>query len=69
MPYSAKDLRARRTVGARNSSVLPVTFDRDDEPEVALVIVLDRSWSMNGAPMEPSKAAAVPRPARCRPRS
>jgi uncharacterized membrane protein len=38
--------------------VLPVTFDRDDEPDVALVIVLDRSWSMNGTPMELSKAAA-----------
>jgi uncharacterized membrane protein len=38
--------------------VLPVTFDRDDEPEVALVIVLDRSWSMNGPAMELSKAAA-----------
>lgn len=38
--------------------VLPVTFDRDDEPEVALVIVLDRSWSMNGAAMELSKTAA-----------
>ena len=38
--------------------VLPVTFDRDDEPEVALVIVLDRSWSMNGTAMELSKTAA-----------
>ena len=38
--------------------VLPVTFDREDEPEVALVIVLDRSWSMNGVAMELSKAAA-----------
>ena len=38
--------------------VLPVTFDRDDEPAVALVIVLDRSWSMNGTAMELSKAAA-----------
>ena len=38
--------------------VLPVTFDRDDEPAVALVIVLDRSWSMNGTAMDLSKAAA-----------
>ncbi|MEO8483520.1 MAG: VWA domain-containing protein [Acidobacteriota bacterium] len=38
--------------------ILPVTFDRDDEPEVALVIVLDRSWSMFGAAMDLSKAAA-----------
>lgn len=38
--------------------VLPVTFDREDEPEVALVIVLDRSWSMNGTAMELSKRAA-----------
>jgi hypothetical protein len=32
----------------------PVTFERRDEPEVALVIVLDRSWSMAGASMERS---------------
>ena len=38
--------------------ILPVTFDRDDEPAVALVIVLDRSWSMNGTAMELSKSAA-----------
>jgi hypothetical protein len=38
--------------------ILPVTFDRDDEPDVALVIVLDRSWSMYGPAMELSKAAA-----------
>jgi len=38
--------------------VLPVTFDREDEPEIALVVVLDRSWSMNGPAMELSKAAA-----------
>ena len=38
--------------------VLPVTFDRDDEPAVALVIVLDRSWSMNGTAMDLSKSAA-----------
>ncbi len=38
--------------------ILPITFDRDDEPAVALVIVLDRSWSMNGPAMELSKSAA-----------
>jgi Ca-activated chloride channel family protein len=36
----------------------PVTFERRDEPEVALVIVLDRSWSMAGSSMELTKAAA-----------
>ena len=36
----------------------PVTFERKDEPEVALVIVLDRSWSMAGASMELTKTAA-----------
>jgi len=36
----------------------PVTFERQDEPAVALVIVLDRSWSMAGASMELTKAAA-----------
>ena len=36
----------------------PVTFERQDEPEVALVIVLDRSWSMAGASMELTKTAA-----------
>ncbi len=48
-------------VGYRHSEIeriLPVTFDRDDEPEVALVIVLDRSWSMYGAAMDLSKTAA-----------
>jgi uncharacterized membrane protein len=39
--------------------VLPVTFDREDEAELALVIVLDRSWSMNGAAMDLSKQAAA----------
>ncbi len=38
--------------------VSPVTFERRDEPEVALVIVLDRSFSMNGPVMELCKAAA-----------
>ena len=36
----------------------PVTFERRDEPEVALVLVLDRSWSMAGTSMELCKAAA-----------
>ena len=36
----------------------PVTFERRDEPEVALVIVLDKSYSMNGAVMELCKGAA-----------
>jgi Ca-activated chloride channel family protein len=52
---------ARPQAGYRRTEmerILPVTFDRDDEPEVALVIVLDRSWSMNGVAMELSKAAA-----------
>lgn len=36
----------------------PVTFERKDEPEVALIIVLDKSWSMAGLVMELCKAAA-----------
>jgi uncharacterized membrane protein len=36
----------------------PVTFERKDEPEVALIIVLDRSWSMAGTSMELTKTAA-----------
>jgi uncharacterized membrane protein len=36
----------------------PVTFERKDEPEVALIIVLDRSWSMAGQVMELCKSAA-----------
>lgn len=38
--------------------VSPVTFERRDEPEIALVIVLDKSFSMNGPVMELCKAAA-----------
>jgi Mg-chelatase subunit ChlD len=52
---------SRTEPGYRESEIeriLPVTFEREDEPEVALVIVLDRSWSMSGLPMELSKAAA-----------
>ena len=47
--------------GYRKSEIerlTPVTFERKDEPEVALVLVLDRSWSMAGASMELCKAAA-----------
>ena len=36
----------------------PVTFERRDEPSLALVLVLDRSWSMNGTSMELCKTAA-----------
>jgi uncharacterized membrane protein len=39
--------------------LMPVTFERKDEPEVALVIVLDKSWSMEGGVMELCKAAAI----------
>ncbi len=38
--------------------VTPVTFERRDEPQVALIIVLDRSWSMSGQSMDLCKAAA-----------
>lgn len=38
--------------------IAPVTFERRDEPEIALVIVLDKSFSMNGQVMELCKAAA-----------
>jgi uncharacterized membrane protein/uncharacterized protein YegL len=38
--------------------LMPVTFERKDEPEVALIIVLDKSWSMAGQVMELCKAAA-----------
>jgi uncharacterized membrane protein len=38
--------------------LLPVTFERKDQPDVALVIVLDKSWSMNGRVIELCKAAA-----------
>lgn len=36
----------------------PVTFERKDEPSLALVLVLDRSWSMAGSSMNLCKAAA-----------
>jgi Ca-activated chloride channel family protein len=36
----------------------PVTFERKDEPSLALVLVLDRSWSMAGSSMDLCKAAA-----------
>jgi uncharacterized membrane protein/uncharacterized protein YegL len=38
--------------------IAPVTFERRDEPEVALVLVLDRSWSMAGPSIDLCKAAA-----------
>ncbi|MEZ5315809.1 MAG: VWA domain-containing protein [Vicinamibacterales bacterium] len=47
--------------GYRNTElerITPVTFERKDEPEVALIIVLDRSWSMAGQVMELCKSAA-----------
>ena len=52
---------SRRTGGYRKTELerlTPVTFERKDEPEVALIIVLDKSWSMAGQPMELCKAAA-----------
>jgi uncharacterized membrane protein len=36
----------------------PVTFERKDIPEVALIIILDKSWSMAGSVMELCKSAA-----------
>ncbi|HEX5069572.1 MAG TPA: VWA domain-containing protein [Vicinamibacterales bacterium] len=50
-----------RNTGYRNTElerITPTTFERKDEPEVALIIVLDKSWSMAGAVMELCKAAA-----------
>ena len=44
--------------GSPLERLAPVTFERRDEPQVALVIVLDRSWSMAGASMELTKTAA-----------
>ncbi len=47
--------------GYRDSPIerlTPVTFERKDEPEVALILVLDRSWSMAGTSMDLCKAAA-----------
>jgi len=37
----------------------PVTFERRDEPSVALILVLDRSWSMAGTSIDLCKAAAA----------
>ncbi len=36
----------------------PVTFERREEPSIALILVLDRSWSMAGTSMDLCKAAA-----------
>ena len=47
--------------GYRNTVIerlTPVTFERKDEPSVALILVLDRSWSMAGQSMDLSKSAA-----------
>ena len=32
--------------------VSPVTYERRDEPDVALILVLDRSWSMAGSSID-----------------
>jgi Ca-activated chloride channel homolog len=48
--------------GYRNTTlerVTPVTFERKDEPSVALILVLDRSWSMAGTSIDLCKAAAA----------
>lgn len=48
--------------GYRNTAlerVTPVTFERKDEPSVALIMVLDRSWSMAGTSIDLCKAAAA----------
>ncbi len=45
----------RRTALER---LMPVTFERRDQPSLALVLVLDRSWSMAGSSMNLCKAAA-----------
>jgi Ca-activated chloride channel family protein len=50
-----------KPAGYRNTElerIAPTTFERKDKPEVALVIVFDRSWSMAGAVLELCKAAA-----------
>ncbi|MEO7192995.1 MAG: VWA domain-containing protein [Vicinamibacterales bacterium] len=50
-----------RVAGYRHTELerlLPVTFERNDDPEVALVIVLDKSWSMAGQVIALCKAAA-----------
>jgi len=47
--------------GYRESALerlLPVTFERKDEPEVALVMVLDKSWSMAGTNIEMLRVSA-----------
>ncbi len=48
--------------GGYRKSVLerltPVTFERKEEPSIALILVLDRSWSMAGTSMDLCKSAA-----------
>jgi uncharacterized membrane protein/Mg-chelatase subunit ChlD len=39
-------------------ALTPVTFERRDEPSLALILVLDRSWSMAGSSINLCKAAA-----------
>ncbi len=38
--------------------LLPVTFERKDEPEIALIMVLDKSWSMAGTNIEMLRISA-----------
>lgn len=38
--------------------LLPVTFERKDEPEVSLIMVLDKSWSMAGTNIEMLRISA-----------
>jgi Ca-activated chloride channel homolog len=48
--------------GYRNTALerlTPVTFERRDEPSVALILVLDRSWSMAGTSIDLCKSAAA----------
>ncbi|MEO8481141.1 MAG: VWA domain-containing protein [Acidobacteriota bacterium] len=44
--------------GTEIERLLPVTIERKDEPDIALVMVLDKSWSMAGPVMELCKSAA-----------
>lgn len=44
--------------GTELERLLPVTIERKDEPDIALVMVLDKSWSMAGPVMELCKSAA-----------
>ena len=49
------------TGGYRKSTIerlTPVTFERKEEPSIAMIMVLDRSWSMAGTAMDLCKSAA-----------